>query len=45
MIMLVRTAGSALVSTVANAGEVDHTREDAVWERGRNAMGPVGRKR
>jgi hypothetical protein len=41
----VRTAGSAFVSTAANAGEVDHTSEDAVGERGRKAMGPVGRKR
>jgi hypothetical protein len=47
LIMLVRTAGSVLVSTAANAGGVNYTREDAVWERGRNAMGPVtpvGRK-
>jgi len=45
LIMLVRIAWSALVSTAANAGEVDQTREDAVGESGRKAMGPVGRKR
>jgi hypothetical protein len=34
-----------LVSVPANGGEVDHTREEAVGESGRKAMGPVGRKR
>jgi len=43
--MLVKIAGSALLSTAAKAGEVDHTREATVEESGRKAMGPVGRKR
>jgi len=45
LIMPVRIAGSALVSTAANAGEVDQTREAPVGESGRKAMGPVERIR
>jgi hypothetical protein len=44
-IMLERTADSAFMRAVARAGLVDHTREDAVLDSGRNAMGPVGRNR
>ena len=45
MIMLVRTAGSEESSAFARCGFVDQTRDEAVGERGKNAMGPVGRKR
>ena len=45
LIIFVRTTGSAFVSTAANAGEVDYTSDDAVEERRRKAMGPIGRTR
>ena len=45
LIMLVRTAGSEESSAFARCGFVDQTRDEAVGERGKNAMGPVGRKR
>jgi len=38
-------AGSAALNAEASFGLVDHTSDDALGERGRNAMGPVGRKR
>lgn len=36
---------SLFVKIAARDGLVDHTREEEVGERGKNAMGPVGRKR
>lgn len=43
--MLASTAGSDAVKAVAISGVVDQTREDAVGDMGRKAIGPVGRKR
>jgi SLT domain-containing protein len=40
-----RTSGSQAFKAVARAGVVDQTSEDTVGESGRNAIGPVGRKR
>ena len=39
--MLVRTMGSAFVSTAANADEVDYISDNTVEERGRKAIGPI----
>ena len=43
LIMLTSTPGSEARSALARCGLVDQTREDAVGESGRKAMGPVGR--
>lgn len=43
LIMLAKTAGSDLHSAAAWRGLVDQTNEETVGERGRKAMGPVGR--
>ena len=43
LIMLANTAGSDLHSADAWRGLVDQTKEETVGERGRKAMGPVGR--
>lgn len=45
LIMPARTVGSTPFSACAKCGFVDHTSDDAVAESGRNAMGPVARKR
>lgn len=41
----VKARGSMDVKAAAKAGFVDQTKEDAVGDKGRNATGPVGRKR
>lgn len=43
LIMLANTAGSDLHNAAAWRGPVDQTKEEIVGERGRKAMGPVGR--
>jgi hypothetical protein len=45
LIMLARTMGSAAVKADARWGFVDHTRDEAVSDSGRKAIGPVGRNR
>ena len=42
-IMLAKIMGSNLTKAAARGGFVDQTRDDTVGERGRKAMGPVGR--
>lgn len=42
-IMLDNTSGPAAMRAAANGGLVDHTREETVGERGRKAIGPVGK--
>ena len=44
-IILVRTGGSEAIKAAARRGLVDQTKDDVVGERGRKAMGPVGRNR
>ena len=41
--MLVKIIGSELTKVAAREGFVDQTREETVGDRGRKAMGPVGR--
>ena len=43
LIMCPSTSGPAFVRASAMCGLVDQTRLDAVGERGKNAMGPVGK--
>jgi hypothetical protein len=45
LIMLISTAGSEDVKADARRGFVDQTNDEVVGERGRKAMGPVGRNR
>jgi hypothetical protein len=45
LIMVERTAGSQARRALAMCGLVDQTREEAVEEKGRKAIGPVGRNR
>jgi hypothetical protein len=42
-IMLVKIIGSDLTKAAARGGFVDQTREETVGDRGRKAIGPVGR--
>jgi hypothetical protein len=44
-IMQRRTGALAAVRAAASCGLVDQTNDEAVGERGRKAMGPVGKKR
>jgi hypothetical protein len=41
--MLLNTRGPDAIKAVAKGGFVDQTRDEAIGERGRKAMGPVGR--
>jgi len=41
--MLVKIIGSDLTKAAARGGFVDQTRDDTVGDRGRKAIGPVGR--
>jgi hypothetical protein len=41
--MLAKIIGSDFTKAAARRGFVDQTREDAVGDRGRKAIGPVGR--
>ena len=43
LIMPARTAGSQARSALARCGFVDQTSDDAVGDRGKKAIGPVGR--
>jgi len=42
-IMLAKIIGSDLTKAAASGGFVDQTRDETVGDRGRKAMGPVGR--
>jgi hypothetical protein len=42
-IMLLITTAPEAIKAVARGGFVDQTKDEAMGERGRNAMGPVGR--
>lgn len=41
--MWARICESAVLSAEAKEGFVDHTRDETVGDKGRNAIGPVGR--
>lgn len=45
LIIVDRTAGSHARRALAICGLVDQTRDEAVGEKGRKAIGPVGRNR
>ena len=45
LIIYDKTCGAAVVNIAHISGLVDQTREDVVSDRGKNAIGPVGKNR